>query len=120
MADHLTMQQLDSVQKLTNNVSILSWSSISSSQSIGEGISTSVMSILNTIGQEEAKFADVQGVTYNGLDDASVIIHYGYGDCWADSSWLYNQLTAAGTKLESWVMPTRLPVQFGIDMLGYK
>jgi hypothetical protein len=20
----------------------------------------------------------------------------GYGDCWADSSWLYNQLTAAG------------------------
>ena len=59
-------------------------------------ISSSVTSILNTIGQEEAKFADVQGVTYNGLDDASVLIHYGYGDCWADSSWLYNQLNAAG------------------------
>ena len=80
--------------RLPNYVSVVSWSSISSSST-----GASVSSILSTIGKEEAKFADVQGVTYNGLDDAGVITHYGYGDCWADSSWLYNQLSAAGIQV---------------------
>ena len=78
--------------RLPNYVSVVSWSSISST-------GASVSSILDTIGKEEAKFADVQGVTYKGLDDAGVITHYGYGDCWADSSWLYNQLSAAGIQV---------------------
>jgi hypothetical protein len=88
--------------RLPNYVSVVSWSSLNSSKTTGEGssttittISSSVTAILNKIGEEEAKFADVQGVTYNGLDDAGVITHYGYGDCWADSSWLYDQLSAA-------------------------
>lgn len=57
---------------------------------------SSVQSTLDSIGYEEAQFADVQGVTYNGADDANVIDYYGYGDCWADSSWLYDKLTSAG------------------------
>ncbi len=86
----------NSNNRLPNYVSVVPWSSIPSSGEGSGSSSTSVTSILNTIGKEEAKFADVQGVTYNGLDDANVLVHYGYGDCSADSSWLYNQLNAAG------------------------
>ena len=53
--------------------------------------------ILDAIGQQEAQFGDVQGVvTDQGNDDASVMDTYGHGDCWADASWLYDHLTAAG------------------------
>lgn len=55
-----------------------------------------ITGILDRIGQEEAQFDDVQHVTLYGIDDATVIEYYGYGDCWADSCWLYNKLTAAG------------------------
>jgi len=78
-------------QRLPNYVSVTPWTTITTTAT-----ASNVQSVLNAIGSAEAKFADVQGVTYNGLDDASVLIHYGYGDCWADSSWLYNQLNAAG------------------------
>lgn len=55
-----------------------------------------VTPILDAIGQEEAQFGNVQHVTIYGIDDASVIEYYGYGDCWADSCWLYNKLTSMG------------------------
>lgn len=55
-----------------------------------------VTPILDRIGEEEAQFEDVQHVTLYGIDDASVIEYYGYGDCWADACWLYNKLSAAG------------------------
>lgn len=55
-----------------------------------------ITAILDTIGQQEAQFDDVQYVTLYGIDDASVIDYYGYGDCWSDSCWLYDKLTAAG------------------------
>lgn len=47
--------------------------------------------VLPSIGQQEAQIADVQGQS-----DPKVLIQVDYGDCWADSMWLYNQLTAAG------------------------
>jgi hypothetical protein len=52
--------------------------------------------ILDLVGQEEAQFDDVQQVTIYGIDDASVIELYGYGDCWADACWIYNKLSALG------------------------
>jgi hypothetical protein len=47
--------------------------------------------MVNFIGYAEAKFADVQGQS-----SPTVMAQVGYGDCWADSGWLYNKLTAAG------------------------
>ncbi|MCE5214753.1 MAG: transglutaminase domain-containing protein, partial [Methanobacterium sp.] len=55
--------------------------------------------IVDAIGQEEAKFDDVQKITLDGIDDATVIEYYGYGDCWTDSCWLYNKLSAAGVQV---------------------
>lgn len=55
--------------------------------------------IVDAIGIEEAQFGDVQHVTIYGIDDATVIEEYGYGDCWADSCWLYNKLSAAGIQV---------------------
>lgn len=52
--------------------------------------------IVDAVGMEEAQFGDVQHVTIYGIDDASVIETYGYGDCWADACWLYNKLSALG------------------------
>ena len=52
--------------------------------------------VLDAVGQEEAQFGSVQHVTIYGIDDASVIELYGYGDCWADACWLYNKLSALG------------------------
>lgn len=55
--------------------------------------------IIDKIGYKEATYGDVQGVTYNGSDDASVLENYGDGDCWADATWLYEQLNAAGVQV---------------------
>lgn len=55
--------------------------------------------VLDAVGQEEAQFGDVQHVTIYGIDDASIIDNYGYGDCWADSCWLYNKLSALGVQV---------------------
>ncbi len=71
--------------RLPNYVSVQPWNTTVSTTS------SNVQSILNTIGYAEAKFADVQGQS-----SASVMAKCGYGDCWADSSWLYEQLTAKG------------------------
>lgn len=48
-------------------------------------------SIVDYIGYTEAKFRDIQGQS-----SPSVMERVGYGDCWADSGWLYNKLSAAG------------------------
>jgi hypothetical protein len=74
--------------RLPNYVSVNPWSSTVSTTTT---TSTNVQSILDSIGYAEAKFADVQGQS-----SASVMAQVGYGDCWADSSWLYGQLTAKG------------------------
>ena len=52
---------------------------------------TNTTAILDNIGQKEAQFQDVQGVS-----DANSMVQLGYGDCWADSEWLYDQLNPAG------------------------
>jgi hypothetical protein len=53
--------------------------------------SSKVQSIVDSIGYAEAKFRDIQGQS-----SPSVMAKVGYGDCWADSGWLYNKLSAAG------------------------
>lgn len=52
---------------------------------------TNTTAKLNAIGQQEAQYKDVQGAS-----DVNSLTKFGYGDCWADSTWLYDQLTAAG------------------------
>jgi hypothetical protein len=55
---------------------------------------TSVMpveAIIDNIGRMEAKFLDIQGQSYPG-----VMEKVGYGDCWADSLWLYDHFLKAG------------------------
>lgn len=55
---------------------------------------TDTQAILDSIGAEEAKYADVQNV----CSDQYCFVNLGYGDCWADASWLYDQLEAAEIK----------------------
>jgi len=52
---------------------------------------SSAQTIVDSIGYAESKFRDVQGQS-----SASVMDDCGYGDCWADSSWLYGKLSSAG------------------------
>jgi len=53
--------------------------------------SSSAQATVDSIGYAEAKFRDIQGQS-----SASVMDKCGYGDCWADSSWLYGKLSSAG------------------------
>jgi hypothetical protein len=55
---------------------------------------TNTTAKLNAIGQQEAQYKDVQGVS-----DVNSFNQLGYGDCWADSMWLYDKLTAAGIQV---------------------
>ena len=50
---------------------------------------TSIQAKIDAIGYQEAKYLDIQGQS-----SASVMESVGYGDCWADSYWLYNKLSA--------------------------
>ncbi|MCE5215298.1 MAG: pseudomurein-binding protein [Methanobacterium sp.] len=75
--------------RLPNYVSVSAWSTGSSSGTTTN--SSSVQAILDSIGYAEAKFLDIQGQS-----SASVMTRVGYGDCWADSEWLYNKLNTAG------------------------
>jgi hypothetical protein len=52
-----------------------------------------VEQIIDKIGRMEAKFLDIQGQSYPG-----VMEKVGYGDCWADSLWLYDHFLKAGIK----------------------
>ncbi len=58
---------------------------------------TNTTAKLNTIGQQEAQYKDVQGVS-----DVNSFTQLGYGDCWADSMWLYDKLTAAGIQAKDY------------------
>jgi hypothetical protein len=71
--------------RLPNYVSVSAWTT-STTTTV-----SNVQAILDTIGYAEAKFRDVQGQS-----SPTVMAQVGYGDCWADSGWLYNQLSAAG------------------------
>lgn len=75
-----------SYYRLPNYVSVSA-----ASTSEGTGSSTSVKATLDAIGKAEAKYGDVQGIS-----DVATFIRLGYGDCWADSMWLYSKLTSAG------------------------
>jgi hypothetical protein len=79
--------------RLPNYVSVKPWNTTVSTTTTTttKTTTTNVQSILDAIGYAEAKYADVQGQS-----SASVMAQCGYGDCWADSSWLYEQLTAKG------------------------
>ena len=72
--------------RLPNYVSVTSLSK--SSTSIKSG--SSAQAIVDSIGYAEAKFRDIQGQS-----SPSVMDKCGYGDCWADSGWLYNKLSKA-------------------------
>ncbi|MGA2676828.1 MAG: PQQ-binding-like beta-propeller repeat protein [Methanobacterium sp.] len=69
-------------QRLPNYVTVKPWSTITS---------TTSAAVLYTIAQKDAQFMDIQGVS-----DATSLIQLGYGDCWANSEWLYDELNAAG------------------------
>jgi len=70
-------------KRLPNFVSVNSWIK-------SEGTSNK-QSAINAIGCKEATYRDVQGQS-----SPTVMEKVGYGDCWADSYWLYNKLSAAG------------------------
>ncbi|OPY24468.1 MAG: Pseudomurein-binding repeat protein [Methanobacterium sp. PtaU1.Bin242] len=72
--------------RLPNYVSVSA-----ASTSEGTGSSTSVKTTLDAIGKAEAKYGDVQGIS-----DVATFVRLGYGDCWADSMWLYSKLTSTG------------------------
>ena len=76
--------------RLPNYVSV-SAQSLNGTTSEGTTSSSNVQSIINSIGYAEAKYLDIQGQS-----SASVMEQVGFGDCWADSYWLYNKLSAAG------------------------
>ncbi|MDD1775173.1 MAG: pseudomurein-binding protein [Methanobacterium sp.] len=74
-------------KRLPNTVSVTPWIN-------SEGIKTNssnVQSIIDSIGNKEAQYEDIQGQS-----SPTVMEQVGYGDCWADSGWLYNKLSAAG------------------------
>jgi hypothetical protein len=79
--------------RLPNYVSVKPWNNTTSSSTTTTTTTTnsSVQAILDSIGYAEAKFKDIQGQS-----SGSVMAKVGYGDCWADSQWLYNKLNAAG------------------------
>ena len=70
--------------RLPNTVSVKPFTNVITTNS-------GVQSIIDSIGYAEAKFEDVQGQS-----SPTVMDRVGYGDCWADSGWLYNKLSAAG------------------------
>ncbi|MGA2676230.1 MAG: transglutaminase domain-containing protein [Methanobacterium sp.] len=88
--------------RLPNFVSVKPWNTTVSTTTTTNTTTSNVQSILNAIGTAEAKYADVQGQS-----SASVMTQCGYGDCWADSSWLYEHLTAKG--IESRIMEASNP-----------
>jgi outer membrane protein assembly factor BamB len=73
-------------QRLPNYVTVKPWSTITSTPSTA---------VLYTIAQKDAQFMDIQGVS-----DATSLIKLGYGDCWANSEWLYDKLNTAGIQAQ--------------------
>ena len=73
--------------RLPNYNSVTPLSKVSSSIKSG----STAQSIVDSIGYAEAKFRDQQGQS-----SPSVMDKCGYGDCWADSGWLYGKLSSAG------------------------
>ena len=74
--------------RLPNYVSVEPWATTTSD----------VQQTIEQIGEAEAKFRNVQGV----CSHATCFVQLGYGDCWASSEWLYNQL--AKHKLQARIM----------------
>jgi hypothetical protein len=73
-------------KRLPNTVSVKPATTIAATYA-----SSKAQSIVDSIGCAEAKFRDVQGQS-----SPTVMAQCGYGDCWADSGWLYSKLSAAG------------------------
>jgi hypothetical protein len=76
----------NSNERLPNSVSVKPSNTIINTNAN----SSNVQSIVDSIGYAEAKFRDVQGQS-----SPTVMAQVGYGDCWADSGWLYGKLSAA-------------------------
>ena len=72
-------------------ISLTAITAFSTTNTTNSSKKVNTSAVLDSIGQEESHFGDVQGVS----DEAS-LVQYGYGDCWADSEWLYDKLTVAG------------------------
>jgi hypothetical protein len=75
-------------KRLPNTVSVKPWTT---SEGTINANSSNVQSIIDCIGSKEAQYEDIQGQS-----SPTVMEKVGYGDCWADSGWLYNKLSAAG------------------------
>lgn len=71
-------------QRLPNYVTVKTWNSVTNIISVA---------VLYSIADEDNQFMDIQGTS-----DAASLIRLGYGDCWANSEWLYNKLTATGVQ----------------------
>jgi hypothetical protein len=74
--------------RIPNYVSV---TSLTKSDKTSIKIGSNAQAIVDSIGYEEAKFEDIQGQS-----SPCVMQNCGYGDCWADSGWLYNKLSKAG------------------------
>jgi hypothetical protein len=74
-------------KRLPNTVSVTPWINSEGTKTN----SSNVQSIIDSIGNKEAQYEDIQGQS-----SPTVMEQVGYGDCWADSGWLYNKLSAAG------------------------
>jgi hypothetical protein len=73
-------------QRLPNTVSVKPTPTV-----VNVANCSKLQAIVDVIGYAEAKFEDVQGQS-----SPTVMAQVGYGDCWADSGWLYSKLSAAG------------------------
>jgi hypothetical protein len=73
-------------QRLPNTVSVKPSPTV-----INVANRSKLQTIVDVIGYAEAKFEDIQGQS-----SPTVMAQVGYGDCWADSGWLYSKLSAAG------------------------
>lgn len=78
-------------KRLPITVSVTPWNSSSGEGKIVFKANATTQEKIDAIGYTEAKFEDIQGQS-----SPTVMEKVGYGDCWADSYWLYNKLSAAG------------------------
>lgn len=77
-------------KKLPSSVSVKTWYTLTGKSSTFNVPEGSYKSKIDTIGRQEAKYADIQGQS-----SPTVMEKVGYGDCWASAHWLFNKLKAA-------------------------
>jgi hypothetical protein len=74
--------------RLPNYITVQPWTTAATT---GTKTKAQLLAAFEAIGKAEAKFLDIQGQSY-----PDVMERVGYGDCWADSLWLYDHFLKAG------------------------